>query len=76
MAPKSDIARPVAPCPLSRGMKSPPMTSFASGFAKLSSAKKQTAMVDTRKVIKNSSFLTCKNRNRRLPASIINFSQS
>lgn len=59
IAPRSEIARPVAPLPLSSGTKRPFTTSLASGFAYPSSAKKHAAIVNTRNAIKNSSFLTC-----------------
>ena len=58
IAPRSDIARPVAPLPFSCGTKRPLTTSLASGFAYPSSAQKHAAIVNTRKAIKNSSFLT------------------
>lgn len=58
IAPRSEIARPVAPFPFSWGTKSPFNTSEALGFAYPSSMKKHAAIVNTRNAIKNSFFLT------------------
>lgn len=60
IAPRSEIASLVAPLPLSWGTNNPRKTSEASGFAYPSSAKKQPAIVRTRKAIRISSFRTCK----------------
>lgn len=56
---------PGAPFPLSWGTRSPCRT-FASGFAQPSSAKKHPTIVNTRKAIKNSTFLTCKTRTQTI----------
>lgn len=65
IAPRSEIARPVAPLPFSCGTKRPFTTSLASGFAYPSSAQKHAAIVNTRKAIKNSSFLTWSTTKQR-----------
>ena len=57
-APRRAIASPVAPAPLSLGMKSPLRTSTAGGFTKLISPKKHAAMTNTSIEIRNSSFRT------------------
>lgn len=58
IAPSNEIARPVAPFPLSSGTKRPLTTSEASGFEYPSSTKKQVAIKNTRNAIRNSSLRT------------------
>lgn len=55
-APRSAMASPVALDPLSLGINSPLITSFAGGFTMLISTKKHAAMTNTSSATKNSSF--------------------
>lgn len=57
-APRSAMASAVALDPLSLGMNSPFITSFAGGFTMLISTKKHAAMTNTSSATKNSSFRT------------------
>jgi hypothetical protein len=59
IAPSNEIARPVAPFPLSSGTKRPLTTSEELGLEYPSSIKKQVAIKNTRKAIRNSSLRTC-----------------
>lgn len=59
IAPSNEIARPVAPFPLSSGTKRPLTTSEAFGLEYPSSTKKQVAIKNTRNAIRNSSLRTC-----------------
>ena len=59
IAPSNEIARPVAPFPLSSGTKRPLTTSEAFGLEYPSSTKKQVAIRNTRNAIRNSSLRTC-----------------
>jgi hypothetical protein len=59
IAPSNEIARPVAPFPLSSGTKRPLTTSGAFGLEYPSSTKKHVAIKNTRNAIRNSSLRTC-----------------